>query len=692
MKKIFLLLILSIIAGTTTLAQVDRSIRPLPGPAPIIQLGDFETFTLRNGLQVIVVENRRIPMVSFQLTLDINPILEGNASGFVGLAGSMMREGTTNRTKPQIDEQIDFIGASLSTFSTGIFGSSLTRHKGTLLEIMSDVLLNPTFPEEELQRNLRQMQSALQANRAEASFVASNVSRVALFGPEHPYGEITTPETLENITTDKLRNYHRTFFRPNVAYLVIVGDINVREARRLVRRHFGRWQQGVVPQTQFATPTPPAGNKVVFANKSAATQSLVEVTYPVVFTPGNPDAIKASVMNSILGGGVFSGRLMQNLREDKGYTYGARSWLSSDPLVGRFRASTEVRNSVTDSTIVEILGEMRRLVYEPVDEETLQLVKNFMSGSFARSLENPRTIASFALNVKLYNLPEDYYANYLANLQAVTTADVQRMAAKYLKPDNAVIVVVGNRDEVVPTLKRFSADGTVALFDEFGKPVEGPREAAEGLTAERIIENYIDAIGGAKKLKEVKDKTINMSASFQGMTINALTKQKAPNLYYSSLSIGGNVMQKQVFDGTRGAMTAMGQRTELTGNQLTELKLQAALFPELRLKELGYTLELKGVETIGGQEAYRIALTSPTGTIRHDYFSTQTYLRLSSQVSQETPMGQMIIITNFADYKAVNGVLFPFTIQQSLGPQMLDMKVSSIEVNTGLGADAFKVE
>ncbi|HSV87691.1 MAG TPA: pitrilysin family protein, partial [Bacteroidales bacterium] len=676
----------------TTHAQVDRSVRPQPGPAPVIQLGDFETFTLRNGLRVILVENRRVPMVSFQLTLDVDPFIEGNAKGFVGLAGTLMREGTTTRTKQQIDEEIDFIGANLITFGTGMFGSSLTRHKETLLKIMSDVLLNPTFPEEELQRNLKQMRSALEANRSEASFIADNVSRTALFGPEHPYGEITTPETLENITTSQLREYHQTFFKPNVAYLVIVGDIGEREARRLARRYFGRWKPGEVPETKFETPVPPAGNRVVFANKPGASQSLVEVTYPLVYTPGNPDAIKASVMNSILGGGVFSGRLMQNLREDKGFTYGARSFLSSDPLVGRFRASTEVRNSVTDSTIVEILGEMRRLVNEPVDEETLQLVKNFMSGSFARALENPRTIAGFALNVKLYNLPEDYYATYLANLQAVTADDVQRMAAKYLKPDNAIIVVVGNRDEVVPTLKRFSADGTVALFNEFGQPVEGPREAGEGLTANYVIDKYVDAIGGAKLLKEVKDVTINMSATLQGMTISALTKQKFPNLFYSSLSLGGNIIQKQVFDGTRGSMTAMGQTREITGDELTELKLQATLFPEMKLEDLGYTIELMGIETINDQAAYRIRVTSPTGRIRHDYFSTQTYLKLSSHISQDTPMGQMTVITNFDNYQEVNGILFPFTVKQQLGPQMLDLKVSSVEINTGLGADAFKVE
>ena len=692
MKKIFSFLFLSLFIVLTVSAQLDRSQRPQPGPAPVIQLGDFESFTLRNGLKVIVVENRKVPVVSFQLTLDIDPVQEGTSKGYVDLAGSLMREGTKNRTKQQIDEQVDFIGANLSTFSTGMFGSALKRHQETLLELMSDILLNPTFPEAELQRNLNQIKSGLEANRNDANFMARNVAQVAVFGQDHPYGEIMTPETLENITVDALKNYYNYYFKPNVAYLVIVGDINAREARRLANRYFGKWKKGNVHRMTYPTQPMPEGNRVALANRDGAVQSIVYVTYPVEYTPANPDAIKASVMNSVLGGGVFSGRLMQNLREDKGYTYGARSNLSSDRLMGRFTASTEVRNSVTDSTVVEILGEMRRLINEPVEEETLQLVKNFMNGSFARSLESPRTIANFALNIKRYNLPEDYYATYLEKLHAVTVSDIQAMAAKYLKPDNAIIVVAGNRDDVIDNLKKFSANGEVELYDAFGRKVEGPRAVSGEVTAQNVIEAYVAAIGGAAKLKAVKDVTMNMSANIQGMTIEAVNKQKAPDMFYSALSMGGNVMQKQVFDGTRGRISAMGQSQEITGDDLTELKLQAALFPELRYAELGYTLELAGIEQIDGQDAYRVRFTSPTGSVRNEFFSLETGLRISSQVNQETPMGSMTMVTNFSDYREVNGVMYPFSIKQQVGPQMLDMKVNSIEVNTGLSDNDFQVD
>jgi len=669
MKNIFAFIFLSLMMTVTLTAQLDRSQRPQPGPAPVIQLGDFQSFKLSNGLQVIVVENHKVPLVSFQITLNVDPVLEKDAKGYVDLAGSLMREGTKNRTKQQIDEEIDFIGANLSTYSTGIFASSLKRHQDKLLDLMSDVLLNPTFPEEQLNKSITQAKSGLEASRNDANFIAGNVQSVALYGSDHPYGEIQTAESLDKITVDHLKTYYNTYFKPNAAYLVIVGDITAKEAKTLAKKYFGKWKKGSVPVQKYETPKAPAHNRVALGNRSGAVQSAVFVTYPVDFTPGNPDAIKANVMNAILGGGVFSGRLMQNLREDKGYTYGAGSSISSDKLIGSFSASAEVRNSVTDTTVHEIFKEMQRLIDEPVDEESLQLVKNFMSGSFARALESPRTIANFALNVKRYNLPANYYATYLEKVNAVTVADVQQMAAKYLKPKNAIIVVAGNQDELLDKLSVFNPKATVELYDAFGRPVEAPKAVSGEITAQSVIAKYIDALGGAKKISEINDVIMTMTASVQGMSLDMLTKQKSPNKYYTSLSMGGNVFQEQIFDGKRGVVSSMGQKQEVIGDDLKELELQAALFPELNYEKLGYSLELTGIEKPDNKETYRIKLTGPTGKVSSEFYCLETGLKLRSEMSQETPMGVTTIVTNYADYKEINGVKFPYSIKQQAGPQ-----------------------
>ncbi len=687
MKKLSIFSLLTLFLFVTASAQIDRSQRPEPGPAPEIQLGEFESFELENGMQVIVVENRQVPVVSFQLSLDIDPVYEGDAKGYVSLAGSLMSEGTTNRSKQEIDEAIDFIGANLSTSSTGMFASSLTRHKDVLLDLMTDILYNPTFPEEELERLINQNKSGLATVQNDASAMANNVARAVVYGHDHPYGEITTEESLDNVDIALIRQYYEDHFKPNVAYLVIVGDMGVDEARELTEEYFAEWEPGDVPERTFPTPQPPEGRRVAFADRAGAVQSVVVVTHPVELTPGHEDAIKASVMNSVLGGGAFSGRLMQNLREDKGYTYGARSNLSTDPRVGRFQARTEVRNEVTDSTVTEILYEMERMINEPVDESSLELTRNFMTGSFARSLESPQTIARFARNVLRYDLPDDYYATYLERLNAVTAEDVQEMAAKYLKPDNAIIVAAGNQNEVAERLIPFSATGEVEFFDAFGQPVVETEliEAPEGYTAQTVIDNYIEAIGGKEKLENMEDITQTMTASVQGMQIQIENFQKSPHYLLVKTKMGDMVISQQLFDGDKAVVTSqMGRQEFEEGPEFDQVKLQAVMNIELHYDAFGIEADLLGIKPLDGMEAYKLQLTYPSGMEVHDYYCVETGFKVMS----ETPESK----SHFSEYKEVDGILFPHEVKQEAGPQRVEMTLDAVEINTGLEEGFFVIE
>ncbi len=679
--------IISIFTFYSADAQVDRSQPPEPGPAPVIQIGEFESFEMDNGMTVIVVENRQVPVVSFQLSLDIDPVLEGEAKGYVSLAGSLLREGTTNRTKKEIDETIDFIGASLSTSSTGMFASSLTRHQETLLELMADILMNPSFPEEELERLMNQTRSGLATTRNDASSMVANVSRAVVYGPDHPYGEVTTEESLDNVDLDMIRQYYEDHFRPNVAYMVIVGDISLEEAREVTETHFGNWEPGDVPERTFPTPAPPEGRRVALADRSGAVQSLVTVTHPVELPPGHEDAIKAGVMNSILGGGAFSGRLMQNLREDKGYTYGARSSLSTDRLVGRFNARAEVRNAVTDSTVTEILYEMERMRQEPVEERSLELTKNFMTGSFARSLESPRTIANFALNTIRYDLPEDYYRTYLERLDEVSVEDVYEMANKYLNPDNAYIVVAGSKEEVMESLIPFSATGQVELYDAFGRPVEEQelRPAPEGYTAETVMEKYIEAIGGRERLENLEDIKQEMTGRLMGQEVQMTIYKKEPHFLLQETSMGGMTLSQQLFDGDKGVVVSqMGRQEFSEGDEFEQFKMESAIIPELTYREFGIEKELLGIEVIDGQESYKVKATYPSGnTVRH-YYCTDTGLKMKT-VSAESS-------STYDDYREVDGFVIPFSITQEAGPQTIEVTVDNVEINQGLEEAIFVID
>ena len=696
MKNLLYLLIFTLVfsACGSQKEAVDRTTAPVPGPAPEVQLGDYETFKLENGLTVIVVENKKLPQISAQLLVDVDPVLEGDNAGYVSMTGDLLRAGTTTKSKSEIDEEVDFIGATLSTYMNGIYASSLKKHQDKLFSLMSDVLLNPTFPEDELEKLITRTKSGLVSEKDDPAAISRNISRMVLYGKNHPYGERATEETVENITVQDVKNYYNNYYKPNESYLVLVGDITEEEAKSLTQKYFGSWQKGEVPEHNYTMPKAPQKTQVVVVDKPGAVQSVVAVTYPVDLKPGSPDAIKASVMNSILGGAGFSGRLMQNLRETKAYTYSSRSSLSSDKLVGSFRAYADVRNEVTDSAVAEILHELRRINNENVTIDELQLTKNQMNGSFARSLESPQTIARFALNTAMYNLPEDYYQNYLKMLSLVTVPDVNEVAKKYIRPDNAYIVIVGNKEEIAPKLKQFNKTADIAYYNVDGELVgaESLKKAPAGVTAQKVVEDYIKAIGGADKLKKVNDITYNMSTSMQGMTINMTMKQKRPDKYLMEVSSNGMVLQKQVYDGKRGKMSGMQGEQEITGDDLEGMKEAAQIHGELKYLTPEYKLDLKGIEKVGGVEAYKVVITNPEGDKKTEYFAVDSGLRIKSIESQDTPMGPVTQTSEFGNYKEVNGVKYPYTIKTTVGPQVLDMKVESVEVNKGIKDDVFTVK
>lgn len=450
-----------------TIPSIDRTKAPEAGPAKSVQLGDYESFTLENGLKVFLVENHQLPKVSFQLTVDHPPFKEGKVAGAMNIMGDLLRMGTTTRNKQTIDEAVDFVGASLGTGSNGVYGGCLTKHTETLLGLMSDVLLNPTFPEEELQKIKKQTLSSLAQAKEDPGTISSNVRRVLLYGKDHPYGELTTEETIQAITKADCQAAYDTWFKPNISYLVIVGDIDKGQAKIMAERYFSDWKPGEVPEKELPAITFPEKTQVTFVEKAEATQSNITVAYPIEMYPGRVENVKASVMNEILGGGNFNARLFQNLREDKAYTYGAYSSLRSNENVGRFTISTKVRNEVTDSALVQIMYEMNRMLEEQVSPDEVQLVKNSLNGDFARSLERPQTIASFALNTARYGLAEDYYHTYLQRLEAVSVEDISGIAKQYIQPDKAHILIVGNQ-EVADKLARFSADGQLRIMDHLG--------------------------------------------------------------------------------------------------------------------------------------------------------------------------------------------------------------------------------
>jgi zinc protease len=688
MKK---LLILAIALATCFpgYAQVDRTKAPKPAPAREIKIGDYQTFTLKNGLQVFVVENHKLPRVQFTIQLKNDPILEKEKTGYVELAGDLLGTGTTTKTKAQLDEEVDFIGANLNTSWTGISASSLTEHREKLLELVADVLYNPAFNQGELDKLKQQKMSELAANKDDPGSIASNVKNVLLYGKDHTYGEVPTEKSVEAITLEDCKSYINTYFKPNNAYLVIVGDVDMKTAKAAAEKYFNKWTQGEVKNPVYPKPSAPAKTYVALVDRPQSVQSVISIAYPVDLKTGSQEAIKARVMNQILGVGM-PGRLMQNLREKHGYTYGASSSLSSDFLVGNFSAGASVRNEVTDSSVMEFMSELNRIVNEPVSEGELTAAKAFIAGQFGRSLENPQTIASFAVNTAKYNLPKDYYNNYLKSIDAVTAADVQAMAKQFIKPGNAHIIVVGKGSDVADKLKKF---GEVKYFDIYGQPYTPSTSAAipAGLTAEKVVSKYIDAIGGMKKLQDVKSMKIVANATIQGQTLTLTSIKKVPKSY-EVISFGGMEYQKSVSDGKEVVMMTQGQKVPMEEKDKELQIASGTIFPELVYNSLGAKLQLKGIEKVDDKDAYVVEVIFPKGARVTDYFDTQTGLKLQTVALQKGPQGEMPVPTKYSDYRDVSGVQLPHVAAQSAGPMVIKFVVQSVEINGKIDEAVFKMQ
>lgn len=689
MKKYYLFLI-ALCFATIASAQIDRSKAPASGPAPKVSIGEYESFTLKNGLKVLVVENNKIPQLNISLNIVRDPLLEGNKSSYTHIAGELWGKATEKRNAKQLSEETDFIGANMRTSSTYVGISGLSKFKDQLMEILSDVTLHPSFPKDEFDKIILQTKSGLHTSQSDPSSIMNNIRNVTLFGPQHPYGDVITEATVEKITVDDCKNYYRTYVHPNNAILVIVGDITLQEAKTLTEKYLGKWKAGKTPAHEYAVPAQPQGRKVVFSNKDAAPQASIQVSYPIDYHIGMPDQLALNIANQILGGGDFQAKLLKNLREDKGYTYGSYSRVTPDqlPQAGIFNAYAEVKTNTADSAVNEILKEMQNMVNADFSDEDIRRVKKTWAGQFSRSLENPTTIAEFAYAIERYKLPKDYYSTFLQRLENVSRDEIIAASRKYFHPENAYILVVTDRS-MKPQLARLATDGKVTELDHYGQPVAEGAKVSADVTPEKIIRNYLKAIGGVEKLKNIKDMTVKSTMNMQGMAIeNSYKYLISPEkpMFMLEVSLAGNVMQKMVFDGEKAVIAAGGATQTIEGEKAAQMKEQAYPILELEFENLGIKPTLEGIEKVNGRDAYKLKTTIGEAST-YSFYDVENGLKVKS-VGNSNGATQEV---TFEDYRATNsGLLYPFLNKTSVQGMPIEIKVTQVDVNTGLNAADFK--
>jgi zinc protease len=677
--------------GSGVVLPLDRSVRPNPGAAPTINIKDSEVFTLGNGITVILSENHKLPKVTMNLVMGSDPRNEGDKAGISEIAGQLLLSGTKNRTKDQLDAEIDYMGAFIDGRSNSITLSCLKKHLPKAIELYADVVLNANFPQSEFERIVKQQESALLSAKSSPDQIADNVEKKVNF-KGHPYGEIMTEKTLANIKREDVLAYYKNTFTPTGSYLVVVGDITKDEAMKLANLHFGSWTGAPKFDANLSEGVFNSSNRVIFVKKPGAVQSAITVTFPIKMQPGHPDQLPLTVLNGILGGGSFAARFTQNLREDKAYTYGCYSSVNITDNGSWFATSGNFRNEVTDSAITQILFELNRIRKEEVTDNELSLIKSATAGSFARSLESPNTVARFALNIIQNNLPKDYYQTYLKRLEAVDKAAVLRMAQNYLTTLGCNIIVVGNED-VLEKLKVFDADGKIEQLDAFGDEASSMKMAT--ISKDDLLEKYIMAItkttdlkaAGKKiaKIKSVKQEMELTNANFPG-TLLMTNYFVAPNKEAMKMEMQGMLLQKTYFDGTKGeTMSMQAGKKEMTAQELEAKKKSPGVFPEFYYKTSGMNYELMGIETVNNKDYYVLKTNDGKGE-KFDYFDVTTFLK-SQSVQIEADQNSLTV---YEDYKEVNGILFPHALSLSIGEMNLKGVSKSFEANGKVDAKVFE--
>lgn len=466
---------LAAVAPVAQSQAVDRSAAPRLGPPPELRLPPIEQRTLPNGLKLLIVEHHELPLATFNLVIGSGATHDPSGrAGAADFTAAMLREGAGSRSSLEVAEQASFLGAFLTT-SASWDGSTVFLHTPTAqldsaLALFADVALRPTFPAEEVERMRGRRLTSILQRQDQPPVIADLTYASVLYGGDHPYGQPLggTEASAREIARDELAAFYGAHYRPNNATLIVVGAVSPADIERRVAQLFGGWESASVPQAAVANPGYPARTTIYVVDKPGAPQSSFRLGH-VGVPRSTEDYFPLVVMNTILGGS-FTSRLNQSLRETKGYTYGAGSGFAYRLFAGPFVSSAEIVAEKTDSALVEFMRELRA-IQEPVPDDELTRAKRYLQLRYPGGFETTTGIANQLVPVVLYNLPPDYFNGYVRNIDAVTQADVRRVASRYIHPDRLAIVIVGDRQQIEGPLRNLGM-GELVVRDVTGRTLQ----------------------------------------------------------------------------------------------------------------------------------------------------------------------------------------------------------------------------
>ena len=692
MKKYILHTLIAVLIGFSANAQIDRSQIPSSGPTPEVNLRDAKEFKLKNGLTVLVATDTKFPVVSWSLNLNNPPVFEGNKAGVQSLTGALLGKETLKSTKDEFAEKVDFLGASVSVNPNGGFGYCLTKYQEDVFSLFAEAAFKTKFTQEELDFEKEQLIEGIKSGENSAAAIAGNVRGAVFYGKNHAAGEIVTEETINNVSLEDVKQFYSDRFKPSNGFMLFTGDITVKEVKKLLKKYMKGWKSGSVTIPEYPSFEDVSTTEINFVDVPNAVQTELAVMSVSKLKMTDKDYHACLVANYILGG-AFGSYLNMNLREKNGYTYGVRSSLGTARWYNSsFRVTTKVRNSVTDSAVVEILKEIKRIKAEPVDNELLVNAKAKFLGNFILQSEDKAVAARRALSIKTNKLPEDFYKNYIANIDAVTIEDVQRVSQKYFSDNNVRVVLVGKGSDVVENLEKIKWNGKklpIKFFDKDANSVEKPvfsKPIPAGVTSLTVMESYIAAIGGLEAVNAISSVNIAANVNIEGMPFKptAAIKTMSPNMSSMEMSIAGmGTVMKQKYNGTTGYSEQQGMKAPMSENELSEKAKEKGLFPETYLD--ASSISLVSLITIEGADVYKLMIEKDS----FRYYDANSGLLVRTEKTEEAQGQKVTSIEDLSDYREVNGVLFPYEQKITSGPQIIGLSATEVIVNEGVSAEDF---
>lgn len=719
------------IALTTLMLVAGLSLTGLTqaSEAEQIELPPTHQQTLDNGLNVVVLEQHKLPIVQFELRVGTGGSARDpqGKSGLASFVAQMLTEGTENRSGDEIAQQIDFVGgqlnASASTDYATVNARVLRQNLDVGLELLADVVLHPTFPSSNMATVRRQLVGNVRSSKDNPRALVDRRFRDMLFGPGHPLGRVSTESSINAISQSDLREFHDTSYRPNVATLVIAGDVTPSEMMPRVREAFGDWQRASVPELELDTPATPESNDALFVHKPDQTQVQIALGEPG-FAVANDDYLAMRVANYVLGGGAFSSRLVQALRSEAGQTYSVSSQYASYRFPGYFKLSTFTRNDQLQSSLQIVMDELSQFRSEGLTEDELNAAKGHLAGSYVLGLETLSGLASEVQNAMFYDRGLDWIRNYKRKIRSFSLEEINQTIPEHLHPDKLQMALLGDFETLAQLKEQTNqlVEG-VAISDvgvvEWTQPLgtepmsftaynEQRQQAQQPLTLEwnadvgdearPVLESVIEAEGGVDTLESlasyhaigegvVRQQGQTMSAQIETWVDPPLKVRQRTTISRGDQAVAVDYL----WNGEQGWVGQGENWRDMPAELTREMKVGMVfdpVFGPLFISREGYQFTHEGQADMEDATANVIQVTTPEGQSAKLYYDTETHLL--RRMERPEAAGQTRT-THYDDYRAVNGLMVPHFRETYVADQLVSrVQLQTVEINQELNPAIFQ--